>query len=175
MIRAGYLLMASYAQAFISIQVQNTLIDYGGTDIDISCRVNGTSIKNIEVIQLKRSNTNIVSISNDSISWQDENLETRSKADGSTKDVLSSNLTFKIMACDVNQTVDERSYHCALIANGNENPLQLIQDDSNKVNLNITGSFEGKQEKCTEHSHAMIVKGSIFFFMKIALIRVMSY
>lgn len=118
------------------------MIDYGGTDIDISCRVNGTSsIKNIEVIQLKRSNTNIVSISNDSVSWQDEKLKTRSKADGSTKDVLSSNLRFKIMACDVNQTVDERSYYCTLIASGNENPLQLIQKDSDKVNLNITGIY----------------------------------
>lgn len=175
MIRAGYLLMASYAQAYISIQAQNTLIDYGGTDIDISCRVNGTSIKSIEIIQLKRSDTNIVFISNESIFWQDEKLKTRSKAVGSIKNVLSSYLDLKIMACEVNQTVDEKSYHCALIANGNENPPQFIQDDSNKVNLNITGSLEGKQEKCAAHSHAMFVKGSIFFFMEIALIRVMSY
>lgn len=45
------------------------------------------------------------------------------------------------MACEVNQTVDEESYHCALIANGNENPPQFIQDNSNKVNLNITGIY----------------------------------
>lgn len=45
------------------------------------------------------------------------------------------------MACEVNQTEDEKSYHCALIANRNENTLQLIQKNSNKVYLNITGIY----------------------------------
>lgn len=115
------------------------MIDYGGTDIDISCRVNGTSIKSIEIIQLKRSDTNIVLISNNIIFWQDETLKTRSEAVGSIENVLSSYLDLKIMACEVNPTVDGKSYHCTLIANGNENPFQLIQEDSNKVNLNIKG------------------------------------
>lgn len=77
------------------------------------------------------------------------------------------------MACDVNQTIDEGSYQCAIVATGNKSPL--IQDVSNKLNLKITGSSERKQEKCALHSHAMCVKGSIFFFIKIALIRTMSY
>lgn len=173
MILVGYLLMASFAQAFISIQVQNTLIDYGKTDIDISCRINGTSIESIAIIQLKRSDTNIVSISNSGVFWQDKKLETRSKVDANITLILSSYLHLNIMACDVNQTKDEGSYQCALVASGNENPL--IKRDSNIVNLNITGSSERKQEKCAGRSHAMFVKGSIFFLMKITLMRVMSY
>lgn len=125
------------AQAFISVQVQNTLIDYGRTDIDISCKVNGTFLESIQVIQLKRNNTNIVSISNGSVSWQDTELETRSKKNASIKNILSSYLQIKIMACDVNQTMDQGSYQCALVATGNEIPL--IPKDSNIVNLNITG------------------------------------
>lgn len=41
------------------------------------------------------------------------------------------------MACDVNQTIDEGSYQCAIVATGNKRPL--IQDVSNKLNLKITG------------------------------------
>lgn len=125
------------AQAYISVQVQNTLIDYGRTDIYISCKVNGTSFESIQVIQLKRNNTNIVSISNGRISWQDTELKTRSKINASIKNILPSYLQIKIMACDVNQTIDEGSYQCALVATGNEIPL--ITRVSNIVNLNITG------------------------------------
>lgn len=114
------------------------MIDYGRTDIDIICRVNGTSIESIDIIQLKRSDTNIVSISGADVSWQDAKLETRSTADGSIRDVISSFLNLKIMACDVNQTIDERSYHCTLIAKRNGD---LLDEDSNKVNLNITGIY----------------------------------
>lgn len=42
------------------------------------------------------------------------------------------------MACNVSQTVDEGSYQCALIANGDEG---LLTPNSNKVNLNITGIY----------------------------------
>lgn len=165
--------MNSYAQAYISIQVQNTLIDYGSSDIDISCIVNGTSLESIQIIQLKRNDTNIVLIDVDGVSWQDTKLEARSDVNASINSTLSSYLHIKIMACDVNQTVDEGSYQCALVATGIKNPL--IRRFSNISNLNITGSSERKQEKCALHSHAMFVKGSIFFFMKIALIRMMSY
>lgn len=114
------------------------MIDYGRTDIDISCRVNDTSIESINIIQLKRSDSNIVSISDVGVSWQDAKLKTRSKGRGDIKDVISSYLNLKIMACDVNQTIDERSYRCALIANGNED---TVVQDSIKVNLNITGIY----------------------------------
>lgn len=80
---------------------------------------------------------NIVSIPNGHVLYQDKELETRSKADGSTKSGLSSYLHLMIMACDVNQTVDVRTYQCVLIASGNGN--SLIRKVSDKVNLNITG------------------------------------
>lgn len=114
------------------------MIDYGRADIDISCRVNGTSVESVGVIQLKRNDANIVFVSDRVVSWQDKNLENRSQGNGSTEDVLSSYLHFKIMACNVSQTVDEGSYQCALIANGDEDPLTR---DSNKINLNITGIY----------------------------------
>lgn len=41
------------------------------------------------------------------------------------------------MACDVNQTIDEGSYACVLVATGNEIPSIPIY--SNIVYLNITG------------------------------------
>lgn len=113
------------------------MIDYGRTDIDISCKVNETSLESIQIIQLKRNNTNIVSISDGSVSWQDTQLKTRSKMIESIKNILSSYLQIKIMACDVNQTIDEGSYQCTLVATGNEIPL--ITRVSNIVNLNITG------------------------------------
>lgn len=125
-------------QAYISIQVQNTLIDYGRAAIDIRCRVNGTSVESVDIIQLKRNDANIVFVSDRVVSWQDTNLENRSQATGSTEDVLSSYLHLEILACSVSQTVDEGSYQCALIANGDEGPLTA---DSNKVNLNITGVY----------------------------------
>lgn len=100
--------------------------------------MNRTSIESIKIIQLKRSDTNIVSISDVGVLWQDAKLMTRSIGDGDIGDVISPFLHLKIMACDVNQTIDERSYHCALIANGNEDTLVL---NSNKVNLNITGIY----------------------------------
>lgn len=114
------------------------MINYGRAAIDISCRVNGTSVETVDIIQLKRNDTNIVFVSDRVVSWQDKNLENRSNATGSTEDVLSSYLHLKIMACDVNQTVDEGSYKCAAIANGEKDPLPK---DSNKVNLNIAGIY----------------------------------
>lgn len=183
MLRVGYLLMASYAQAYISIQVPNTLIDYGKTDIYFRCIVNGTFLESINVIQLKRSNTNIVLISQDGVFWQDNQLQNRSKVDASIENVNSSYLHLKIMACDVNQTIDEEAYQCTLNALGNIKPI--IQEDSDTVNLNITGYNKGDQENCglnvkepkvkTAPSHAMFVKGSYFTLMKIALILAMSY
>lgn len=154
----GCLLITSCAQAYITIHVQNTLINYGRADIDITCRVNGTSIETVDFIQLKRNNTNIVSVSNRGVSWQDKNLKNRSEAVGSTKDVLSSNLHLTIMACNVSQTVDEGSYQCALIANGDEDPLTR---DSNKINLNIIGSFEEKQENCGKYN---VIRISFYVF-----------
>lgn len=114
------------------------MIDYGRTDIDISCRVNGTSLNSIEMIQLRRSDTNIVSILDGSVSYQDKQLETRSKANGSIENVLMSCLHLKIMACDVNQTIDERTYQCTLIAIGNK--TSSASKISDVVNLNITGN-----------------------------------
>lgn len=142
MILFGYLLITGfmYAQAYISIKVPNTSIDYGKTDISISCKVNGTFLKSIAVIKLKRSNTEIVAISGSVVQWTDNQLQTRSKVNASTKDVLSSYLHLKIMACDVNNTIDQETYQCELTALKQNGPV--ITPVSKKVYLNITGDHE---------------------------------
>lgn len=127
------------AQAYISIKVPNTSIDYGKTDISISCKVNGTFLKSIAVIKLKRSNTEIVAISGSVVQWTDNQLQTRSKVNASTEDVLSSYLHLKIMACDVNNTIDQETYQCELTALKQNGPV--ITPVSKKVYLNITGIF----------------------------------
>lgn len=169
MILTGYLLMISYmyAQAYISIQVPNKLIDYGKTDIDIRCIVNGTSIESIEAIQLKRSAANIVLISTDGIFWQDNQLRNRSKLDANITIVSSSYLQLKIPACDVNQQIDEETYQCTLSALGIKTPV--IRNDSKAVNLTITGFNGGRQENCAAPSHAVVLKGSLFILTIIAL------
>lgn len=85
----------------------------------------------------EKSDTNIVLKEEGGVSWQDTKLEARSKLNASINSTLSSYLHIKIMACDVNQTVDEGSYQCALVAT--ENKIPSIQGFSNKLNLKITG------------------------------------
>lgn len=72
-------IFSNAANATIAIQVTDNVINYGKTDIDILCFVNETSLKSIESIQLKKSNTNIASISDFGIFWHDKILVTRSK------------------------------------------------------------------------------------------------
>lgn len=114
------------------------MIDYGRTDIDISCIVDGTSLDNIDAIQLKRENMNIVSVSEDSVSWQDKQLQNRSNVNASTENIHPSYLHLKIMACDVNDTADQGMYHCELFGYGKKN--NSIENRSEIKNLTITGN-----------------------------------
>lgn len=114
------------------------MIDYGRTDIDISCIVNGTSLDNIDTIQLKRENMNIVSIINSIVSWQDKQLQNRSNVNASTKNIHTSYLHLKIMACDVNDTADQGMYHCELFAYGKK--IGSFENRSEIKNLTITGN-----------------------------------
>lgn len=124
------------AYATISIQVADKVIRYGKTDIDILCNVNGTSLKSIEGIQLKKSNTSIVSITHYGIVWQDKILQNRSEANGTIENVNLSYLYLKIFSCNVEQT-DEAAYYCDL--NAISKDLSEYLRSSEQISLNMTG------------------------------------
>lgn len=160
-------LMTSYADDTISIQVTDSVIKYGKTDIDFLCTVNGTSLKSTDVIQLKKSNASIVSISDFGTFWQDQILENRSKINASIKNVQSSYLHLTIFACDVERG-DEAIYFCYLSATTED--FTPYQSRSEQISLIITGSVDGKKDKCGPSSHATFVKGPGFVLMLIAIV-----
>nr|XP_034307641.1 uncharacterized protein LOC117683010 [Crassostrea gigas] len=167
LILAVCFLMNSYAYAIITIQVPDNIIEYGNTDINILCIVNGTSLKGAGSIQMKRSNKDIVSITDYGVFWQDKNLETRSKINATIENVRSSYLYLKILACNVTQT-DEATYFCDLSAI-NEDFSQVLAQ-SEKISLNITGIDDAKTNKCGSTSLAQFVKGSRFLLLIIFII-----
>lgn len=88
---------------------------------------------------MKRSNKDIVSITEYGFFWQDKNLETRSKINANIENVRSSFLNLKILACNVTQT-DEATYFCDLSAIKEEDFSQVLAQ-SEKISLNITGKL----------------------------------
>lgn len=159
--------MTSCAFATISIRVPSNVIKYGTTDIDILCIVNGTSLKSTDSIQLKRSNKSIVSITKYGMGWQDKILETRSNINASIENVQLSYLHLTILACNVERT-DEAIYFCDISATRED--FTPYQPKSAEISLNITGSVDGKTDKCGPSSHATFVKGSGFVLMLIAIV-----
>lgn len=85
---------------------------------------------------MKKSNTNIVSISHFGILWQDKNLQTRTYIDATIENVNLSYLHLKIFACDVAQT-DEATYFCDISAIKED--FSVILQSSNEISLKITG------------------------------------
>ncbi|XP_052676631.1 uncharacterized protein LOC128158001 isoform X2 [Crassostrea angulata] len=160
-------LMNNYAYATISIRVTDNVIIYGKTNFDILCIVNGTSLKSIDGIQLKKSNTSIVSISYFGIIWQDKVLETRSKINASIENVQSSYLHLTILACNVERG-DDAIYFCDLRATRED--ITPYKSRSEQISLNITGSVDGKTDKCGPSSHATFVEGSGFVLMLFAIV-----
>lgn len=138
-------LMSSYAYATISIEVPDNVIQYGNTDINILCTVNGSSLVSIEVIQLKRSSKSIVSITQNGIVWQDTILMNRSEINATIENVDLSYLHLKIVACNVKLT-DEATYYCDLSAIKKDFSGYLRS--SEQIPLNITGFVDGKTDKC---------------------------
>lgn len=163
-------LMASYAYATISIQVPDNVIKYGNKDIDILCIVNGTSLKSTESIQMKRSNIDIVSITQYGLFWQDKNLRIRSEINADIENVHSSYLRLKILACNVEQT-DEATYFCDLSAIKED--FSQILGQSEKISLNITGiDDDDKTNKCGSSSQAQFAKGSRFLLLILFIIEI---
>ena len=120
--------------ALTSIQVQNSSIQLGKTDVDIRCLVNYSEGERIGVIQLIRSNTNLVSVTEDGVFWQDQELQHRAVAEGSVMNATSSYLYMAIVKQNVTKN-DGGTYSCK-----SSNKFGISQE-SQKAFLNITGNY----------------------------------
>ncbi|XP_078309937.1 uncharacterized protein LOC111109484 isoform X2 [Crassostrea virginica] len=117
--------------ALTSIQVQNSAIQLGKTDVDIICRVNDTEDERIRVIQLIRSDIKIVSVTETRVFWQDKELQQRAVADGSVMNPTSSYLHMAIVRQNVTKN-DSGTYFCQSSAK------YRIPQESQNIFLNIT-------------------------------------
>ena len=117
-----------------SIQVQNPCIQVGKTDVDIRCLVNDSENERIRGIQLSRSNTNIVSVTEEGVLFQDEELQQRAVADGSVMNATSSYLHIVIVRQNVTKN-DGGIYFCKSFA------VHRDLQESQKTFLNITGNY----------------------------------
>ena len=122
------------AYALTSIQVQNSLIQLGKTDVDIRCLVNDSENERIKGIQLIRSNTNIVFVTETGVRWQDKELQQRAVADGSVMNATSSFLHMAIVRQNVMKN-DGGIYFCKSFA------VYRNPQESQKFFLNITGNY----------------------------------
>ena len=122
------------AYALTSIQVQNPFIQLGKADVDIRCLVNDSENESITGIQLIRSNTNIVSVKEAGVLWQDHELQQRAVADGSVMNATSSYLQMTILRQNVTKN-DSGIYSCTSFA------VSRNHQESKNTFLNITGNY----------------------------------
>ncbi|XP_052678449.1 uncharacterized protein LOC128159408 [Crassostrea angulata] len=143
----GALLLANLASAQVfQIEIANTTVEYGSTDISISCVVtNGSTLGTVFAISLKKSDASAVSIttsSNEGISWQDTSLKNRNgvTANGSLSDVSKAHLHLYIPSSSVVYPEDEGTYQCTM--SGLDLMNTPVTEDSESVFLNITGYID---------------------------------
>ena len=103
-------------------------------DVDIRCLVNDSENERIRVIQLIRSNANIVSVTETGVFFQDEELLQRAVAEGSVMNPTSSYLHMVIVRQNVTKN-DGGIYFCTSFV-AFRNP-----QESQKTFLNITGNY----------------------------------
>ena len=125
----------------ISLKISEVFIQYGQSDIEISCVVNCSNQTNVNGIQLIRSNLPILSLaSNNEIEWHDLELGNRSKATGKTScsDGVLSYLHMEIPSSRIKPVKDTGSYMCRL--RGFTRHDTVFQENSEIITLNITGN-----------------------------------
>lgn len=100
----------------ISIEVDPTLIEYGKSGVNIKCVATGTNLIGITSIQLKRSESNVVSVSEYKVAWQDKELENKTEVtlNASISDVNAAFLHLEIPGSVVRYPKDTGSYQCIL-------------------------------------------------------------
>lgn len=126
--------------ASISIEVEPLLIEFGKSGVNISCVVNGTSLIGISIIQLKRTESNVVSVTRSTIAWQDKALENKTgvTVNASITNIMTSYLRLEISKIAVRYPEDMGSYRCILGAvTASFEPTRY---HSQSVMLNKTGN-----------------------------------
>ena len=124
--------------AMISIHVQPTSIELGRSNIDIRCLINDSEIESVIVIQLLRSNAQIVSVIKNGVSWQDEEVQHRAFADGSVINATSSYLHMTIDRQNVTKN-DSGEYFCT--SSAQYKSKEYLSGQTRKTFLNITGNY----------------------------------
>lgn len=131
------------AQIF-QIEIANTTVEYGSTDIDVLCLVtNGSTLNQVFAISLRLSGASVLSISsNDEISWQDMSVKNREgvMANGSLADVNSAHLHLFIPSTSVVYPDDEGTYQCTM--SGLDLTMSPVTEGTESVFLNITGKIK---------------------------------
>ena len=103
-------------------------------DVAIRCLVNDSENESIRAIQLIRSNTNIVSVTETGVFWQDQELQQRTVAEGSVMNATASYLNIAIDRQNVTKN-DSDTYFCKSSAKNR------IPQESQRIFLNITGNY----------------------------------
>lgn len=128
--------------ASISIELEPSLIEFGKSDLDISCVVNDTNLELIGItnILLKRSQRYVVSVHKFTIAYQDEALENKTgvTVKASINITATSYLRLEILKTAIRYPEDMGSYQCILIAVNASNDIN--QYHSQSIMLNITGN-----------------------------------
>ena len=126
----------------ISLKISDVFIQYGQSDIEISCVVNCSNQINVDGIQLLRSNKPILSLaSNNEIKWHDLELGNRSEATAkvSCSDGDLSYLHMDIPSSRIKPIKDTGSYMCRFRGYRREGSVFL--ENSEIVMLNVTGNL----------------------------------
>uniref|UniRef100_A0A8W8LW38 Ig-like domain-containing protein n=1 Tax=Magallana gigas TaxID=29159 RepID=A0A8W8LW38_MAGGI len=123
----------------ISIEVDSTLIEYGKSGVNIKCVANSTNLIGITSIQLRRSESNVVSVSKYTVVWQDKELENKTEVtvNASIRDVSASFLHLEIPGSVDRYPKDTGSYQCIL--SGVTASVGASIYTSQSIVLNITG------------------------------------
>lgn len=120
------------------MEIEPSLIEFGKSGVNISFVVNGTYLLGISSIQLKRSESNVVSVTRYKVGWQDKELENTAQVtvNASISNVMSSYLHLEIPSSAVRYPEEMGSYQCILsVVNSNGG---VDRCDSQSIMLNIT-------------------------------------
>lgn len=146
-------LIARTALASISIELEPSLIEFGKTGLNISCVVNDTNLIGITNIQLKRSESYVVSVTEFKIAWQDTTLENQTgvTVNASINNTMPSYLRLEILKTAIRYPEDMGSYQCILIAVTASGEIKQYQSQS--IVLNITGFLESTTKLLSTSNH----------------------
>eukprot|EP00105_Crassostrea_gigas_P023103 XP_011442834.1 PREDICTED: uncharacterized protein LOC105339121 [Crassostrea gigas] len=139
--------------ASISIEIEPSLIELNKAGVNISCVVNGTNLIGIINIQLKRSESYVVSVTKFKIAWQDKALENKTgvTVNASINNPMTSYLRLEMSKKVVRYPDDMGSYQCSLRAVTTSGEIKGYHSQS--IMLNITGFLESTTKLFSTSNH----------------------